>query len=134
MPRSPLKHIEYPRPLKELIGSVYVFLNYSDPTLVSENGMKPRTRFESAFGLAKGPFWVRSEQMLADVLTKAGVDATYVKLVATSAMWRLGPDARCPSTRRNRSLRPPKGMETVTVIQEVPDNSEKLLDYSAEQN
>ena len=58
--------------------------------------------------------------MLADVLTKAGVDATCVKLVASSAMWCLVPDARCPSTRRNRNLRPPRGMESVGEIHDVP--------------
>ncbi len=51
--------------------------------------------------------WVRSEQMIADCLTKSSVDSSYMREVWRSASWTLGPDVRAPSTRK-RALRVPE--------------------------
>ena len=51
--------------------------------------------------------WVRSEQMLADCLTKAGVDTTYLEVVLDSSEWTLGPDPRAPQGRKSRPLQTP---------------------------
>ena len=48
--------------------------------------------------------------MLADVLTKQGVDSEYIKEVAESSMWCLGPDSRCQPSRRGRKLAGPLAM------------------------
>ena len=50
--------------------------------------------------------WVRSEQMLADVLTKESVDDKYLGQVVSTGLWTLGPDDRAPITR-SRTLRTP---------------------------
>ena len=49
--------------------------------------------------------WVKSEQMLADCLTKV-LPGSYARMVFDSCSWTLGPDKRAPSLR-NRKLNTP---------------------------
>ena len=51
--------------------------------------------------------WVRSEQMLADGLTKDSVDTQYLMTVLLDVAWMLGPDHRAPRARKGRALVPP---------------------------
>ena len=51
--------------------------------------------------------WVRSEQMIADCLTKAGADPRYLLEVLDSGLWSLGPDVRAGFLRGGRTLAPP---------------------------
>jgi hypothetical protein len=74
--------------------------------------------------------WVKSEQMLADILTKAGVDPRYVTEVLKTGLWTLGPDPRAPSTR-NRPLRePPATTVTTTASPPTPQQPTFLADVT----
>ena len=48
--------------------------------------------------------WVRSEQMIADCLTKVGVDPSYAETVFDTGLWSFGPDIRAPVSVRKRAL------------------------------
>ena len=60
--------------------------------------------------------WVKSEQMLADILTKelSGRNASYARKVFESNVWTFGPDARCPSTRGRKLAEPEAGERVQT--------------------
>ena len=49
--------------------------------------------------------WVKSEQMLADCLTKV-LPGGYARMVLTSNRWTLGPDPRAPSARARKLITP----------------------------
>ena len=62
--------------------------------------------------------WVRSEQQVADCLTK-DLELSYAALVFTSNLWTLGPDKRAPTTR-NRKLEDPSRHARVTADDDIP--------------
>ena len=55
--------------------------------------------------------WVRSEQQVADCLTK-DMDDNYPRLVFESNLWTLGPDSRAPSSRKRKLIGPEAGPHT----------------------
>lgn len=57
--------------------------------------------------------WVKSEQMLADVLTKAP-PGSYARETLMDGTWTLGPDSRAPSTRGRRLAEPDRVATTET--------------------
>ena len=63
--------------------------------------------------------WVKSEQQLADILTKelSGKNSTYARIVFESNYWTCGPDDRCVSTR-GRKLKTPDAGERVQAEEE----------------
>ena len=54
--------------------------------------------------------WVKSEQMLADCLTKR-LPGSYTRRVLTDGIWTLGPDDRAPSFRHRKLADPKQGPE-----------------------
>ena len=62
--------------------------------------------------------WVRSEQQVADCLTKE-LELSYAAKVFTSNLWTLGPDSRAPTTRR-RKLEDPSQHTRVTAEDDIP--------------
>ena len=68
--------------------------------------------------------WVRSEQMIADCLTKAGADPHYLLEVLLSGLWSLGPDVRAGFQRAGRALVPPPAAQPAKADQQ-PEKSEQ---------
>ena len=63
--------------------------------------------------------WVKSEQMLADCLTKV-MAGTYTRKVFTSGMWTFGPCSWAP-TLRNRKLEDPHRVQTDAEAERLTD-------------
>jgi hypothetical protein len=72
--------------------------------------------------------WVRSEQMIADELTKEVPEEVhdYARMVRQSGVWTFGNDARAPISRRNRALSIPKASE--------PEEEPEVLAFTTSQS
>ena len=68
--------------------------------------------------------WVKSEQMLADCLTKV-LPGGYARKIVTSNLWTLGPDDQAPSIRGRKLV----GPEKVAANKEVDDLNAKMAKY-----
>ena len=74
--------------------------------------------------------WVKSEQQLADMLTKelSGKNSTYARIVFESNQWTCGPDDRCVSTR-GRKLKTPDAGERVQTDEEAESFTTMFADW-----
>jgi hypothetical protein len=75
--------------------------------------------------------WVRSEQMLADTLTKelTGKGSGYARMVFESGLRTLGPDDCCSPSTRGRKLQDPHAGTRVQTQQEADMLSQKVSQF-----
>lgn len=83
---------------KSLYGTILMEKVYLQDRRFSLEAAFLRQAFENNIRIK----WVKSEQMLSDTLTKALPRhlQSYARLVPNSNQWTLGPDPRCPESRR----------------------------------